>query len=216
MSVPSILQMASHTNTGISSLAFTSNVTNGSFLFAILDGAGQTTVSDNLNGSWTIMSSAEYQSLLSVAIAYLPVSKAGAVTVTFGNGCLPLIAEISPCSITASSPVASGTLATSNPTEFTSASISSSTGDLIFGWAVGTGSLVESAGGSYTIQSPESGPPYRSAFETQTSAGGSYHSDFFTPANEFDEVWITGVLALTPAASGGTNNAGLLRLLGVN
>ena len=118
MAAPSILQMAAHTASIVSSLAFSSNVSKNSFLFAVTVGAQPITISDNLNGNWTILAQGEAQLTLNYAIAYLPVAKVGATTVSFSSSTLPVIAEISSSTLGNTSAVASGTVAGSSAVEF--------------------------------------------------------------------------------------------------
>ena len=202
MSTPSILQQAAHFASVTSSLAFASNVTAGSFLLAVTYGAEPESISDNLNGAWTIFSQGLAQSSLAYAIAYLAVSKPGAVTVSFSNSTLPLITEISSCTLGNTSAVASGTLATNNATEITSAQVAATAGQLLLGYAFGTGSLIASANGSYTIESVGT-EPFRIALEVQTAASSAnYNSDFTTISNADTEIWATGLFCLSGPNTG--------------
>ena len=172
-----------------------SMLTHGSFLFALSRGQ-EVTTSDNLNGAWTTLEIGEAQSSLPYSVAYLPVSKGGAITVSTSVSTSLTIAEISTCVLTANSPVASGNVNSSTAVEFTSATIAAVTGQLLLGYAFITGSHVQSAGGSYTLQ-PVGTPPVPQSLETQIAAsGGSYNSDFLTSA-PVSGVWGTGIIALT-------------------
>jgi hypothetical protein len=193
MAAPILLQQNFNANTG--SLAFTRNVTAGSFLFALSRGQ-EATVSDNLNGAWTTLEIGEAQSSLPYSVAYLPVSKGGAITVTPSLSTSLTIAEISACVLTANSPVASGNVNSSTAVEFTSATIAAVAGQLLLGYAFITGSHIQSAGTGYTFQAVGT-PPVPQALETQVVASsGNYNSDFFTSA-PVSGTWGTGILALT-------------------
>jgi hypothetical protein len=193
MSAPTLLQQNFNANTN--SLAFSSNVKTGSFLFALSRGQ-EATASDNLNGAWTTLEVGEAQSSLPYSVVYLPVSKGGAITVSTNASTSLTIAEISACTLTANSAVASGNVSSSTAVEFTSATIAAVAGQLLLGYAFITGSHIQSAGGSYTLQ-PVGTPPVAQSLETQVApSGGTYNSDFFTSA-PVSGTWGTGILALT-------------------
>ncbi len=215
MSSPTLLQQNENPNT--SSLAFTDPVNAGSFLLAVCRDAQSLSVSDNVNGAWTPLLTGELQSTLPYTIAYLPVSQAGTITVATSPSNTSLtVAEISTAVLRAYSVVNSGTISGTSAVEFTSANVAALTGDLLLGYAITTGSNVQSAGGSYVLQAVGV-PPVAQALETQDAASsGNYASDFITPANRNGQVWGTGLLALYNPTAGGSNNAGLLRLLGVS
>lgn len=202
MSTPQIIQMAAQFASDTSTLAFTNNVTKGSFLLTVTLNE-QSSVSDNLNGAWTILASGD-QGGATYTIAYLPVSVAGSITVTYHSPDLPLIAEISACTLTASSAVAAGTIPSNNATTITSATVSGLAGQLILGYANINGSAIASASSPFTLQNV-TGPPTRTALETYApTASGSYGASFVSTTNNFNGQWFAGVLALTGASSGGS------------
>ncbi len=206
------------------------NVTAGDSLFVIAYGttnvSGSLGISDTLNNSWTLVmsnavatgSGGDFAYNL-VSVWFCPSSAAGSETISVtipGLGSSPQvhIAELSPCSVAASSGVASGSLSSS---EIASSSIAAQAGQLLvsFGFTLNggsaSGSLGVPCGGFQRLQ--RNGSTNQSAFQPVVSSG-NYGSAFNTvPAGgaSFAGPYQTGAVALVSAEAiySISGNAGL-------
>jgi hypothetical protein len=210
---------------GGSAFNYSSNVTKGDFLIAVVQMTGTSQpsgVADTVGSSWTELASGQMNvngsSLIAVSVWIATAKATGANTVTANSGSgvnAMEIAEYSAAAVDVFSAFATGN-GSSSPSSITGNSATTThANETLVGWGSSSQAGLGAAGGSYILDVTTGGFEGYNNTEHQTvSAIGTYMANF-----GFSEIaWACGVIALYNPADypgGGNNNAGLLRLLGV-